>query len=191
MTFIDFLFHLEPGLAVLLRRAIFNRRFSRSTRSSCRARVSISSSTMASSFRAIALLLARRVRKDFWQPIDTVPWNKFSPDYLVGVIPDDLNCDASLFPCCFDHRPRSPSISRLTVLISSSTSSLVNWPFRTSTRLRAYLPKGWFNQWRWRRNPSIVSLNSISVSTQSLFTWRKCSCVVLNTTSRPNNGPRL
>ncbi len=61
---------------------------------------------MASSFLAIALLLASRVRKDFWQPVDTVPWDKFSPDHLVGVIPDDLNFDASLFPCCPDHSPR-------------------------------------------------------------------------------------
>ncbi len=61
---------------------------------------------MASSFLAIALLLARRVRKDFWQPVDMVPWDKFSPDHLVGVIPDDLNFDASLFPCCPDHSPR-------------------------------------------------------------------------------------
>ncbi len=125
MTFIDFVFHLEPRLTVLLRPARFMRRFSRSSR---RARVSISSSTMASSFLAIALLLARRVRKDFWQPVETAPWDKFSPDHLVGVIPDDLNFDASRYPCCSDHRPRFPSISRRTTLISSNTSSLVKRP---------------------------------------------------------------
>ncbi len=81
---------------------------------------------MASSFLAIALLLASRVRKDIWQLVETAPWDKFSPDHLVGVIPDDLNFDASLFPCCSDHRPRFPSMSRRTTLISSSTSSLVS-----------------------------------------------------------------
>ncbi len=50
-----------------------------------------------------------------------VPWDKFSPDHLVGVIPDDLNFDASIFPCCSDHRPRFPSISRRTTLTSSSS----------------------------------------------------------------------
>jgi len=113
MTFIDFVFHLEPRLTVLLRPARFMRRFSRSTRSSRRVRVSISSSTMASFFRAITLLLAKRVRKNFWQRVDTAPWDKFSPDHLVGVIPDDLNFDASLFPSCPDHRPPStPSLEK-------------------------------------------------------------------------------
>ncbi len=57
MTFIDFVFHLEPRLTVLLRPVIFNRRFSRSTRSSRRARVSIVGSTIphpSSSFLARA-----------------------------------------------------------------------------------------------------------------------------------------
>jgi len=45
------------------------------------------------------------VRKDFRQPVKILPRDKFSPDYLAGVILYDLNFDASRYPCCSDHRP--------------------------------------------------------------------------------------